>query len=385
MEKKTKTQLTTIACISIFIFAFSISTTERLIPNLEDIFNILHTRAGIIISSNVLGFLISIILGGILSDFLSKKLLIIIGFILMLLGSFIFGSANTYPFLLYGNFFMGISGGLIEGIFSIIILDLFNKKRGMALNLLQVFFGIGAGIAPFFATIFINWRYPYFIIALFSIIMLILISFQSFKMKINEEVRKYLPRSLIFNLDFILIVFGMFFYSCTEMGIASWISTFFIKQLQSPEIWGTLSLSSYWLGEFIGRITLGLKVDSYKSERFLSLLFFLSSILLLLALLTKTIVISYIFFSLSGIVMGPLWPTILSDARNKFTSYPGTAFGIIAGSGSFAGIIIPAVIGKIADKYSISTGMFLITITAFSSSLIYLYLSLKEKNEEIKR
>jgi len=377
MNSRNRIQLASVACFSMLLFAVSITTTERLIPNLENIFNILHAKAGIIISSNLLGFLIAMVIGGMLSDFLSKKILVVLGFVFMISGTFIFGFANKYSSLISGNLLIGLAGGLIEGIFSIVIMDLFKEKRGVALNFSQIFFGVGAGGAPFFATLFSSWRTPYFLIGCIAIVVAILTLIQDFSIEEEEKVVKDSPISMLFNLNFILIVFGMFFYSCTEMGIASWISALFIKGLKASEFWGTLALSSYWIGEFIGRLTIGLRVDRYDTEKLMSLLFFISSIFLLLALLLKNIVPSYIFFSMTGITMGPLWPTILSDARNKFTDYPGTAFGIIAGSGSFAGIIIPPIIGKIADIHSLFIGLYLTIITSFLSSLIYLYLSLK--------
>lgn len=376
MDKIYRTRITILVCVGIFIFAISVVTSERLIPNFEDVFNILHAKAGAIISSYMLGFLFAILTGSILSDFLSKKLLILSGFFLLTIGCILLGTASSYPFLLLGHLFMGIAGGLLEGLLSIVIMGLFNDRKGMALNLSQAFFGIGAGIAPFFAVAFPSWRIPYFIIAFISTIIATLFIFQHFPERIDKGKEKERVSKEFFSRDFVLIVLGMILYISSETGIVSWISTLFIKELNSRELWGTLVLSSFWIGQLIGRSTIGLNVDRFKSEQFMSLFFFLSSLFTLSALMTKRVIPSFILFSISGFTMAPLWPTILSDAHNKFTKYPGTAFGIIVAGGSFAGILIAPVIGRIADKTSLSVGMLLIPITAISGSIVYFYLHL---------
>jgi len=385
LNQKDRVQLAIIACAGIFLFALSIVITERLIPRFENFFNLLHSQAGAIISANLLGFLIAILMGGILSDFLSEKILVLGGFGILILGALVFGLSNHYRTLLLGNLFLGVSGGLLEGLLSLVIMELFFDRRGMALNLSQVFFGLGAAIAPFYATLFTSWRSPYLILCGLSLLLALAAFIKPFPggKKINTRERTLF--SLFFDLHFILIVTGMFFYSCTEMGIVSWVSTLFIKQMGAPEIWGTLVLSSYWFGQFAGRLTVGLRVDRYMAERFMALFFILSSLFTFLALVSNTLVFSFIFFTLTGFTMAPLWPTILSDARNKFTDYPGTAFGIIAAAGAFAGIVIPPLIGKIADIFSISTGLFLTPGTSFLGALTYFYLDTKNRNKRIMR
>jgi len=379
LKKKDRVQLTIISCAGIFVFALSIVITERLVPEFENIFNLLHSQAGAIISANLLGFLIAILIGGILSDFLSEKILILSGFGLLILGALIFGCANNYKTLLLGNLLLGISGGLLEGLLSLVIMEMFFDRRGMVMNLSQVFFGMGAAIAPFFATIFITWRIPYLILSIISLFIALNVAIKPFPSGNKVRKQKSTLTVLFFNSHFFMIVTGMFFYSCTEMGIVSWISALFIKEMRAPEIWGTLVLSSYWGGQFLGRLTVGLNVDKYLAERFISLFFFLSSLLIFLALISKTVVLSFIFFTMTGFTMAPLWPTILSDARNKFTDYPGTAFGIIAAAGAFAGIIVPTLIGRIADLSSISRGLFLTSGTSFSGTTTYLYIHMKNR------
>ena len=178
----------------------------------------------------------------------------------------------------------------------------------------------------------------------------------------------------------------MFLYSCAEMGIASWISSYFVNELKSSRFMGTVALSSYWSAQLIGRSTIGLNVDRIKNEVLISFMFLISTPFLLGAALTRVTLHSWILFTITGFTMAPLWPTILSDARGHFTDYPGTAFGIIAASGASAGIVVPPLIGRIADIYSISTGILITPAAMLIGGGIYLYLLIiKHNNKSTQR
>ncbi len=380
-----KTWISIITFMGIFLFSLGIVGSERLIPIIENLLSIKHWQSGTIISANLFGFLLSMLIGGLLSDLISRKLIITSGFIILSLGSTIFGYASGYRMLLLGNLLIGVSGGLLEGNLSLVIMDTFKEKKGMALNLSQVFFGLGAGLAPFLVILTGIWKKYYLAISLLSLATIILLFFQKVPDKIEENSNK--NKSIIktfSNLRFILTVAAMFFYSSTEMGIASWISSLFVKELKSPEIMGTLALSSYWTAQLIGRLTIGLNVDKIKSEILLSSLFIMTSISLTIALLLENPISIYILFTLSGVTMAPLWPTILSDARNHFTDFPGTSFGIIAAAGASAGIFIPPLIGRIADTYLIKIGLLITPATALIGGIIYIFLYCSNTKTKVK-
>ena len=371
----------------IFLFGLGIIGSERLIPILEKSFKLEHWKSGTIISSAVIGFLIAMLVGGTVSDFISRKHLIITGFSLLIFGTILFGYSSSYLFLLLGNLFIGISGGLLEGLLSLVIMDIFKHKRGMALNLSQVFFGLGAGSSPFLVMIFRKWEVFYLIIAIASLITLLISLPQKFPDKEdileNSSEKEVKILHILTDKKFLLTILAMILYSCTEIGIASWISVLFARYYQSSRLMATLSLSSYWTGQLIGRSTIGLKVDKIKNENFISLLFFITTVFIFFGLAFKCSLTTYIFFTLSGLSMGPLWPTILSKARNRFNSFPGTAFGVIVSSGAAASILIPPLIGRLGDLYSIRMALFLTVITSLFGAIIYMNLvkTAKVKNE----
>lgn len=364
--------------MGILLFAIAIVSTERLIPRFKTEFLLTHSQAGAILSANMLGFLISILLGGIISDYSSKKRLILAGFLLSGTGGILIFLAKSYFMLLLGGLFIGISGGLLEGILSIVIMLVFKEKPGMAMNLTQIFFGIGAGIAPFFATLFREWRFAYSLIAILSFLLLfVTIPSTIPETRSNEKLKEI--TNLFTNPLFLLAAMGMFFYSCTETGIVGWISSLFIEELETSKLWGTLSLSAYWFAQFVGRATVGLKVDRFSPEKIISILFFISGLTLSGALTLHITNLSFIFFSLTGFVMAPIWPTIIADARMRFSKTPGAAVGGIAAMGSLAGMIIAPLIGKIADLYTISRGLYLTVATSIAGCLIYIAIILITK------
>ena len=380
-----KFSLSFITFLGIFLFAIGVIASERLIPIIETSFGLKHMEAGTIISAALIGFTGAMLTGGILSDFIQRKYLILIGFFLLSIGAVIFGNSSSYLFLLIGNLLIGVSGGLLEGLLSLVIMDIFRDKRGMVLNLSQVFFGLGAGTSPFLVMAFSKWKYFYYIIASAGIISLVISLFQSFPDKLNDVDNDGKSEIKIWQIftdkRFLFTVIAMFSYSCTEMGIASWISVLFTKYYHSSSFMPTLSLSSYWTAQLLGRLTIGMKVDKFESENLISTLFFISAFLLLSGLVIKIAFVSYIFFTLAGFSMAPIWPTILSDARNRFNDFPGTAFGIIAAAGSGASIIIAPLIGRLADLYSVRVGLFITVFTSLSGGGIYLILKSLVKGE----
>ena len=314
-----------------------------------------------------LGFFTSIILGGYLSDLIGKKMFIMFGIYTLSFGLALASISRHYYILLLASGLIGIGAGLIEGLISALISDLYAKKRTKTLNITQSFFNIGAIIGPVMAGAIIQknlgWRTAYLATSVMTLAIAIIYSRVPVPPNCHtDKINGTVIPSLLKDRLFIFLNLVMFLYVGAEIGIAAWIPNYLSEEYRLKD-----STSGIVLGAFWGLMMLGRLIYSWAIEKLHALrLIFISTIgafiWILINLVTNSVTISILSFCGIGLFFAGIWPTILAYAGEKFPRYSGTIFGIIIASGSVAAVIFPWLIGIISNHIGLKNGMGVVAI-----------------------
>lgn len=333
-----------------------------LLPYIRDSLGLQYAFCGMIVSLHSIGNLISGFACGALAAVWGRKKSILffnsffaISYLLILL--------SDNPFLLALSFFLtGMARGATSNFCNTSINELAPGKASL-LNGLHAMFAIGAFSFPLFLLVLTsshasNWIYACYFMLIMGILSWILYfiipaSTNSANAKKENSASDF---SFFKEPLFYLCTSILFFYLCAEQGVIGWMITYFKDTGMLPESLSQVTASLLWVMILAGRLLTAWLSTKIEKEWLLLIMsvgmvgFFL---MLLFSSTTSLILLGIIGF---GFSMAGLYPTTVSFAGSIIQKYA-LAWSFILTIASLGAIIMPSVIGKIAETAGIYYGM----------------------------
>ena len=361
--------------IKLSILSFSVMVTiglilnirGTLIPSIKFDLGISYGKIGLMLMITSLGFMFATFFGGRASSKYGLKKVVYLGLILMGISVSSMTLVTSTISLIMLMALLGIGIGFAEIGINTLGSKIFTNKSGMMMNLLHFFFGLGSAVGPRLAgwmlTKEIKWNYIYFyslslITAVF--IFLIFTHFPEEIEKNNDQPISYIK--VINNKKIWLFTLVLGLSITAESGIANWL----VNYLQIEHSFSPAS-SSFYLSLFFILFTLGRLFGGYLTE-FLgymkSIVYFSIMILVnfILGILLKEN--GAIFFSITGLFISIMFPTIIAIVIREFKKNTGTYMGFVITGASATTMIINWIIGKTTEIFSVYIG--------FASIIIYI-------------
>ena len=345
-----------------------------MLPFIRDARGLDYGFCGMIVSLHSVGNLLSSFFAGIVPAFLGKKrsILLFESFFAISFALILFGQNN---FCLVLAFLMtGLARGAASNYCNAKINALAPGKAWI-INGLHAMFSIGAFLFPILLTLITgtnasNWTYACVMMLAVGVLAWFLYWMipedeeqkKQRKTEENGEEKKTAAvsenRSWGFLKEpvFYLVIVTLFFYLCAEQGVIGWMITYFKDtELLSPSV-STITASVQWLMILFGRLTVAavsLKVAKEKLLPVMGVGLVAFFILLIFSRTTFWIMAGIIGF---GYSMAGVYPTTVSFAGKLIQKYP-MAWSFILTLASLGSIVMPSVIGKIAETAGIAVGM----------------------------
>ena len=345
-----------------------------MLPFLRDARGLDYGFCGMIVSLHSVGNLLSSFFAGIVPAFLGKKksILLFESFFAISFALILFGQNN---FCLVLAFLMtGLARGAASNYCNAKINALAPGKAWI-INGLHAMFSIGASGFPILLTLITgtnasNWTYACVMMLAVGVLAWFLYWMipedeeqkKQRKTEGNGEEKKTAAVSengswgFLKEPVFYLVIVTLFFYLCAEQGVIGWMITYFKDtELLSPSV-STITASVQWLMILFGRLTVAavsLKVAKEKLLPVMGVGLVAFFILLIFSRTTFWIMAGIIGF---GYSMAGVYPTTVSFAGKLIQKYP-MAWSFILTLASLGSIVMPSVIGKIAETAGIAVGM----------------------------
>lgn len=340
---------------------------------------------GLLVSLHSVGNLASSFLAGMLPRILGRKksILLFNSFFAIAFLIILFGRSNA---LLPVAFVMtGLARGAASNFCNTVANELATGKAWI-LNGLHAMFSVGAFLFPIILMLMTSADESRWILACwFMLAMGILCWILYFLIPVEENAggekaagqRKADGGGFGFFREpiFYLCVGTLFFYLCAEQGVIGWLITYFKDTgLMSPGL-SQLMASVQWVMILAGRLTvaaLSTRMDKNKLLRVMGIGFVLFGMLLLFGRSVPLIVIGIMGF---GYSMAGIYPTTVSYAGELMQKF-NYAWSFILTLASFGSILMPSVIGRIAESAGIAYGMSsVIVVVAVDMALIFVLTS----------
>jgi len=339
------------AIVAFFLYGMIAAILGTILPDLSERFHLTPSQNGTIAFAQALGLILASLAVGPLLDNEGKKLGLILGLALISVALLSLPRVTGFRSILVLLFTLGVGSGIVVTAANSLVSDAGEAHRGIALNLTNLFFGLGGLATPFIsANLFKqNWVRLCYIIASLTVVTIVIQAVTKMPGPtgagrfILADAAPVLGRPLLF-----LIGLFLFLYITCEVGIWNWLPRHLIAQgIPEARALNILSLG-FALGLLLGRLGVSpilIRVPPVTVTLIASVAMAVTTFFMLRT--TKPAAALVLVF-LAGISMAPVFPTTLAIVGDAFPRMSGTAIGLVITCGWTGLAVSSRIIGAIA-------------------------------------
>lgn len=358
-EKEKSKQL--IMCYIVFLFNGMLALSiGALMPYIREARGLDYTFSGMLVSLHSAGNFLSSFFAGAFAVKLGKKRSILIFNAFFSIAYLMILVSGNPAFLVVAFLMSGLARGATSNFCNAVINNLAPGKAGI-INGLHAMFSVGAFIFPILlmgvtTSNADNWVIACAIMLAMGIVSWILYLLIPVTDSVAQRQKAGGGMGFFKEPIFYLVIVTMFFYLCAEQGVIGWLVTYFKDTgLLSPSL-SQLMASVQWIMILAGRLVVAGLSSKVKKERLLPVMG-IGLVVFFLVLINSTtptaIVIGIMGF---GFSMAGIYPTTVSFSGNLIQKYP-IAWSFILTTASLGSILMPSIIGAIAESSGIVAGM----------------------------
>jgi FHS family glucose/mannose:H+ symporter-like MFS transporter len=307
-----------------------------------------------------LGIFVASLLVGPLIDHLGAKANLLTSSLIVALAMILFAGAHSFTAASGAAILLGFGGGGLNTCTSALVSDLYVDQRGPMLNLLGIFFGVGAVSIPLMA-VSIEGRITipqlFIFCAVLAAICALWYALSSFPAaKANQEFSWHELLEVARYKAVLLLAFILFLESGNEACIAGWSSTYVDNAGYAPRI-ATLVLAAYWAALMLSRILASRVLQGIKKSQLVVATAVVSLAGCAVLLSAQSLLTLFAGTALIGLSYGPIFPTTLAIAGDRYSQRAGTVFGLMFSIALIGGMMFPWAVGQISQQVSVRAGM----------------------------
>lgn len=350
------------AATGIFVFGIVMAVLGTLfgLPAMRQRLKIDLSQQGNVFLLLYVGILLATLIAGPVIDSVGNKVILLTSAALVASGMAGFAYAHSFGSAAIPAVLLGLGGGGLNTSTNALVSDLYDEDRGPMLNVLGIFYGIGAlgipllaaviaghfpiapqllicaGLAGACALLFLGMQFPEASAA------------QSFSWREVVQVARF--RGVL------VLGFLLFCESGNEASIGGWTSTYAAEMGLGART-ATLTLAGYWAALMVGRLLVArILKDVGKRQLVLGsgLGALVGGAVLLASRLEVTLVAGVLLIGLS---YAGVFPTVLAIAGDTYRKMTGTVFGLLFAIALVGGMSFPWAVGQISQRLGVRYGM----------------------------
>ncbi|CDS05374.1 hypothetical protein LRAMOSA07903 [Lichtheimia ramosa] len=319
-----------------------------ILPSIKAHYQVTQSIVSIVFLCYASGFAIAALLNGFIVKRYRQSRAVVIGGIALTLGYGLVLPALPFPALCASYVFIGFGVALVQSGANVYVGEL--PDSTMMLNFLHASFGLGALVGPFVASAVLSrwtWNTTYMILCGLAAInaLTTLVTFRHVRIADERhldlhhldlertavdmhdsdsastasshtfvEDKNVLWSSIRQRVAHVGAVY-LLFYVGIEVTLGNWAYTFLINERSSDNDAMSHIMSGYWAGLCMGRIALGYITLRFGEKRMVYIYISVLISMLVVFWLVPNVPINATALVISGIALGPLFPTLLSIAR----------------------------------------------------------------------
>lgn len=354
------------ACLSTFLFNGALALSiGALLPFLREAYGLDYAFAGLLVSLHSVGNLVASFTAGLLPLAVGRRKSILL-FTLCYSLSFLFMMLFSSHIMLAITFIMtGLARGAVSNFNNSAITEIAPGKA-WALNTLHAAFAVGAFAAPFLVlgcTQWLgSWKIMCGIMIAFGVCELLIYAFMPIpnnRVVKSEKGNKNL--GFLQEKQFWIGTGTLFFYLCAEQGVIGWMVTYFKDSGIMSAAYAQTMASILWILILAGRLTAAYLSSRMDKSRLLGLMGIGFVAFFVVVMLGRSLPVITLGIAGFGFSMAGIYPTTVSQCGAIIKKYP-MAWSVILTTASFGSILMPSIVGAVAESAGIYMGMCTIVI-----------------------
>lgn len=321
-------------------FAISTNAIPPLTTTISAELGVPYEQFGYLFMVQFILFSIASFIGGWLSArfHFSLRTLILLGFFIVTVCLFTGSLLTSFAIFIFWIIPYGFSGGLLEPFSTILAARFDQPGSSKIVNLTQVFFCVGAVIAPQIVSMMLKrgvpWRIMFLLFGgfLFLFGILFILLYRPTEQGGNWKRGEQRPASVSIPIGdflrdplFVLLSAAIFLYVAAESSVIIWIAPYFEKFLGFSAADSAWRIGVYWGGLLIGRLLVSFSPPRYSMWQ----PFLLGGAGMLVGTFILAFHLSAVWttalVAVVGLFSGPVWPCIVSISNHtrdntQFTS-----------------------------------------------------------------
>jgi fucose permease len=339
------------AILAIFVYGMIAAMLGTILPDLSDRFHLTPAQNGTIAFTQAIGLTIASVGVGPLLDSQGDKVGLLLGLVLIAIALFLLPRSPGFGMIVFLLFLLGVGGGIVVTGANALVSGVSETHRATALNLVNLFFGLGGLATPFISANLLkkNSSRLCYTVAVLTVVVLGVQAVTHMPSPAGSggfvlaDAGPILGKPLLFLLGLFL-----FLYVSCEVGVWNWLPRHLIAQgIPESRALNILSLG-FALGLLIGRVAVApilIHVPAIEVTLAASIAMAVTTFLMLR---TNKPTAAWVLVFIAGVSMAPVFPTTLAIAGTAFPRMTGTAIGFVITCG-WAGLAVSSrIIGSIA-------------------------------------
>ena len=363
------------AAVALSLFALCYGLLGPSLSLLGSAFGISLPQQGALMTVQSLGYLLAVIFGGYVSDRWGKNKTSTTGLAVMGCGMLLVGTSRSYAWALLGMGVMGSGGGLIEMTASAAISDLLPDRRGSALNLLQLVFGLSA-VGPLLITWQMEsagaWRSVFVALGVGSLILMPVASMVKWHAgSARDRIDLHALLVLVGRPRLWAVASSQALYVFSEVGLTSWAVTYLASARAATTAQANGALSLFWVAMSLGRLVCSTLSNRMTLDRLIIGLSVGAALSLVIVLVLPVGAWAWRLIGIAGLFYSGIFATTLAYAGNTYPRHSGTVFGLIMAAGAAGSLVGPWMMGSVAEATTINLAFGLVVLSMLGTTLIY--------------
>lgn len=347
-----------------FVFGIILSLPGTVVglPEAAAQFGLALADRGVMISTLFIGLLIGSLLSGPIVDALGQRASLAASAALVAVCLPLFALAATFAAAASALAALGVACAGMNTAANALSSDLFPAERGRRMNVIALMVGLGGLALPTATALAVNvisWRAIVFsggaVAALVALAGAVVRAPAVPVRTAGWGAFADVLRQPGFGWCCVLILFG----AATEASLAGWISTY-LGSIGFGASAATWALSSHWLGLVAGRLLFSTRVDRAKAAAIRRAALAGSGCTVLFVLLPAPWVLALPFAT--GLAIAVVVPTTLALAGERYRVNAGTLFGTLLTLAQVGGMVMPALVGAVAEGFGVRAGVSLVAV-----------------------
>lgn len=377
--------------VVMIVYALSVTMIGPLMGALIGEYALSLSGGGLLLTFQSVGGIAAVVVGGAVADRVRKGTLIWLCMFVYSAALMIVGGGPSYPVLLAAFAFIGASTRLLDAVANAFIADLHPAERGKYLNLLHIFFGVGAFLGPLYVRSVLAgggaWNGTFFLLGIACAVITVLYlpvaglagrhsrpaagglepadhsEHPDVPERENRNAHRDRLHHPVLSGRMWLLAAVMLMYVGHQVGITTWLPLYLERELGAGAFLGSLALSLFWIGIILGRAAVLPMAGRYRPLELIAGGGLVAAVVLTAAVFLKNPVLLTAVCGVVGFLTGIVIPLLIETGTGWFPSFTGAASSIIFLSGTVSRMTFPVLIGAVAESSGFTAGL---SITAFT-------------------